>query len=85
MASMNKKTTDIKEFLKKFNEEYDFLYDNDNNVCGYDDALKEGDLFISDTKNINFIREFNEYRQDILSSDREVVAFMFTMESMGLL
>lgn len=75
----------IKEFLKKFNEEYDFLYDNDDNVCGYYDALKEGDLFISDKKNINFIREFNEYRQDILSSDREVVAFMFTMESMGLL
>ena len=75
----------IKDFLKKFNEEYDFLYDNDNNVCGYYDALKEGDLFISDKNNSKFIREFNEYRQDILSSDREVVAFMFTMESMGLL
>ena len=78
-------TVNIKDLLKKFNEEYDFLYDNDNNVCGYYDALKEGDLFISDKKNSKFIREFNEYRQDILSSDREVVAFMFTMESMGLL
>lgn len=82
---MKEVKVNIKEFLKKFNEEYDFLYDNDDNVCGYYDALKEGDLFISDKKNINFIREFNEYRQDILSSDREVVAFMFTMESMGLL
>ena len=82
---MKETKVNIKEFLKKFNEEYDFLDDNDDNVCGYYDALKEGDLFISDKKNINFIREFNEYRQDILSSDREVVAFMFTMESMGLL
>ena len=82
---MKETKVNIKEFLKKFNEEYDFLYEHNNNVCGYYDALKEGDLFISDKKNINFIREFNEYRQDILSSDREVVAFMFTMESMGLL
>ena len=82
---MKETKVNIKEFLKKFNEEYDFLYDNDDNVCGYYDALKEGDLFISDKKNSKFIREFNEYRQDILSSDREVVAFMFTMESMGLL
>ena len=82
---MKETKVNIKEFLKKFNEEYDFLYEHNDNVCGYYDALKEGDLFISDKKNINFIREFNEYRQDILSSDREVVAFMFTMESMGLL
>ena len=82
---MKEVKVNIKEFLKKFNEEYDFLYEHNDNVCGYYDALKEGDLFISDKKNINFIREFNEYRQDILSSDREVVAFMFTMESMGLL
>ena len=82
---MKEVKVNIKDFLKKFNEEYDFLYEHNDNVCGYYDALKEGDLFISDKKNINFIREFNEYRQDILSSDREVVAFMFTMESMGLL
>ena len=82
---MKETKVNIKEFLKKFNEEYDFLYDNDDNVCGYYDALKEGELFISDKKNINFIREVNEYIQVILSSDREVVVFMFTMESMGLL
>ena len=34
---MKETKVNIKEFLKKFNEEYDFLYEHNNNVCGYDD------------------------------------------------
>ena len=70
----------IEEFLQKFNKEYDFLYKHRDNVAGYHEALIAGDEFIS--KNIEFIREFNKYRGDILSSDREVVAFMFALDSM---
>jgi hypothetical protein len=70
----------IKAFLEKFNEEYDFLYDNYDRVAGYTEALEAGDSFIE--SHLDFVKEFNNYRGDILSSDREVVAFMFALESM---
>lgn len=71
----------IKVFLEKFNEEYDFLYDNYDRVAGYIEALEAGDSFIE--SHLDFVKEFNNYRGDIFSSDREVVAFMFALESMG--
>lgn len=71
----------IKAFLEKFNEEYDFLYDNYDRVAGYTEALEAGDSFIE--SHLDFVKEFNNYRGDILSSDREVVAFMFALDSMG--
>ena len=43
-------------------------------------ALEAGDSFIE--SHLDFVKEFNNYRGDILSSDREVVAFMFALESM---
>ena len=67
----------IKNFLKKFNEEYEFLYKNHDNVAGYHEALAEGDQFIE--KYSEFVGEFVKYRGDILSSDREVAAFMFAL------
>mgnify|MGYP006905470014 CR=1 FL=1 len=70
----------IKAFLEKFNEAYDFLYDNYDRVAGYTEALEAGDSFIE--SHLDFVKEFNNYRGDILSSDREVVAFMFALESM---
>lgn len=73
----------IHKFLDKFNEEYDFLYDNRDNVAGYEEAVEAGDKFIKQYP--DFVREFNQYRNDILSSDREVAAFMFALESMGAL
>ena len=70
----------IEEFLQQFRKEYSFLYDNRDNVAGYDEALKAGDEFIK--KNPEFIAEFVRYRGDFISSDREVVAFMFALDSM---
>ena len=70
----------IEKFLKKFNEEYEFLYNNYDRVAGYHEALQAGDKFI--TNYPEFVGEFVKYRGDILSSDREVVAFMFALESM---
>ena len=74
----------IHKFLEQFNKEYDFLYDNYDNVVGYNEALAEGDKFIMNNKNKDFISEFVKYRGDFISSDREVVAFMFTMENLGV-
>lgn len=79
---MNSIKINIDRFLKQFNKEYNFLYDNNDNVVGYDDALKYWDKFITKENNKNFVSDFVKYRGDFISSDREVVAFMFTMENM---
>lgn len=70
----------IHEFLKEFNKQYDFIYNARDNVAGYREALEAGDKFIE--KNIEFVREFVQYRGDFISSDREVVAFMFALDNM---
>ena len=71
----------IEKFLKEFNKQYDFLYENANNyIAGYDEALEAGDDFIK--KNPEFVGEFVNYRGDFISSDREVVAFMFALDNM---
>lgn len=70
----------IEKFLQEFNKQYSFLYDNHDNVAGYKEALEEGDMFIA--LHNDFVAEFNRYRGDILSSDREVVAFMFALDNM---
>lgn len=70
----------IQEFNRKFGDAYEFLYDNNDNVAGYYDALREGDEFLK--SHPEFVREFCAYRGDLISSDREVVAFMFALSSM---
>jgi hypothetical protein len=74
----------MKELLNKFNQEYEFLYDHDDRVAGYDEAV---DAFDEDMKNSKFkklVQDFVEYRKDFISSDREAAAFEFACESLGL-
>lgn len=70
----------IQKFAEQFNKEYQFLYDNDDMVAGYNEALEEGDKFIEEHG--DFVGEFAKYRGDFISSDREVVAFMFALNEM---
>ena len=70
----------IKKFKKQFDKEYNFLYDNEDKVAGYNEAVRAFDQFL--TTNIEFIREFVLYRNlDPISSDREAAAFMFALET----
>lgn len=71
---------DIAAFLEKFNREYQFLYDNHDNVAGYAEALAAGNQFFK--SHPDFIAEFARYRGDALTSDREIAAFMFALSSM---
>lgn len=73
----------IEEFVEKFKQEYNFLYEANVYVAGYNEAVAEGDEFIK--KHGDFVGEFARYRGDVLSSDREVAAFMFALESFGAL
>lgn len=68
----------IEQFSKEFDKEYDFLYENYDNVAGYTEAVQAFDEFLPSHK--EFVSEFVQYRGDFISSDREAAAFMFAME-----
>lgn len=74
------KSINIDEFTKQFNKEYNFLYDNNDCVAGYNEAVKAFDSFINNDNNANFVSEFARYCGDFISSDREAAAFMFALE-----
>jgi len=71
----------IQKFSKQFEKEYSFLYDNSNNVAGYDEAVTAFDRFIK--TNGDFVGEFVKYRGDLITSDREAAAFMFALETLS--
>lgn len=72
----------MREVVEKFKEEYDFLYENYDNVAGYNDALTAGELFIKD--NPEFMTTFTDVYGDFVSSDREVVALAFALVDLGI-
>lgn len=65
-----KRAINIQDFLKKFNDEYKFLYDSNGTVCGEKEAVKAFDDFV-------------KQHGDFISSDREAAAFMFALDSMS--
>lgn len=73
---------DIKKFLEKFNQNYDFLYENGENVSGYHDALKYGESALNSRP--EFVRQFCAALGDFICSDTEVAAFGFTLADFGL-
>lgn len=73
----------MKTFLDKFNQEYDFLYNADVNnqyVVGSNEALAYFDNELTEYEK-SILTSFVKYRQDVIMSDREVIAFMFTLDS----
>lgn len=73
----------IKDFAVKFLDNYNFLYENKDNVAGFDEAISFFDNFLK--THAEFVAEFARYRGDYISSDREAAAFSFTLEDFGLL
>lgn len=78
---MEKKTFNIHEFLERFEKEYDFIYDHDDNIAGVREATDAFDEFLKTHK--DFVGEFVRFRGDFIFSDREAAAFMFALEDMG--
>lgn len=64
------------KFLEQFKEEYNFLYERNDNVEGFAEAVEAFDNFIENPANQEMLMNFNELRGDIISSDREAAAFM---------
>lgn len=67
----------MEKFCEQFQKEYNFLYDCRGYVAGYDEAVSAFDRFQID--HADFVREFAQYRGDVVSSDREAAAFMFAL------
>lgn len=71
----------IHEFLKQFRKEYNFLYEHRDNVAGYREAVRAFDETCEKSESFRaFVREFNEFREDLITSNREAAAFMFALE-----
>lgn len=70
----------MEKFCEQFQKEYNFLYDCRGDVAGYDEAVSAFDRFQID--HADFVREFAQYRGDVVSSDREAAAFMFALDSL---
>lgn len=77
------KNINIKAFAKQFAKEYDFLYDNGDNIAGYREAVDFFDEFLK--RHSGFVGEFAKYRGDFISSDREAAAFAFALDAVGAL
>ena len=75
------KNINIHAFAKQFAKEYNFLYDNCDNVAGYREAVSFFDGFAK--HHAAFIGEFVKYRGDFISSDREAAAFAFALAAVG--
>lgn len=72
----------IKEFLKRFGEEYNNLYEGKTVVKDYQELIETGDNFICNHP--EFVGEFVKYRRDYISSDREVAAFMLAVKALNI-
>lgn len=77
--------SEIQKILDKIEEEYKFLYDNRDQVAGYDEAVAAYDDFIQKPEFMEFVRRLVANRGDFFSSDREIGALMFVLDSLGYL
>ena len=71
---------DIEEFESKFEENYKMLYQNDYIIKGYNKRLKEYDKLVKREDVKELLKQFIIHRGDFISSDRECVAFVLTLE-----
>lgn len=83
------KDNTLEEMVKTFNQNYDFLYKeeerNDVSVHTLVNALaEEYDNLLQNDDFTFLVKLFNNYRNDFISSDREAAAYMMTREKMIL-
>lgn len=68
---------DMKRLVKRFNEEYQLLYERNDNILGYRVMLKAAEDFLA--THGSFVGNFAWCRGDYITSDREMAAFMFAL------
>lgn len=70
----------IHDFYNAYNTNYTWLYDGGDESSDYHEMVAAGDALIAELNKSNpaFLSEWNQYRQDLMISDREVAAFALT-------
>lgn len=70
---------DMKKFVDKFSEYHMMLYDTNDGTDDFKEAVTAFDEAFKHTNFREFLRQFNDYREQLyISSDRECAAFMYT-------
>jgi hypothetical protein len=72
----------IEDFLKRYGEEYNNLYEGKRVVKNYPKLLEKGDEFIR--THPDFVGQVVKIRNDFISSDREVVALMLAVKALNI-
>lgn len=67
------------KIVEKMQEFYDELYANEEYAVLFDEANKIYDEFESAYGETDFMKSFNSIRKDIISSDREALAFLLAI------
>ena len=75
----NKVKVNTKEFLSKYNENYNYLYNTEDTQYNeyiniFDNEMKKNEDFKK------MVIDFAKYRGDYLTSDRECIAFIMTLK-----
>lgn len=80
------KSCDIARFLDKFKSNYKWLYSGADSMSGYYELVETFDTLLQANESFKlFVGCFVDYREDIISSDREAAAFVITMYDFNLL
>ena len=76
---------DIRELRMKFTEKYSEMYEKEDTVDGFDEAVDEFDEKLAfDTDGFrSLVEQFVDYHGDFISSDREAAAFIFALREMN--
>lgn len=75
---------DIQRLSQEFGDEYEYLYNADAYVAGYDEAVEFfDDELANGGKFKQLVTDFVKYRHDAISSDREAAAFVFACDKLG--
>ena len=67
------------KIVEKMQEFYDELYTNEEYDVLFDEANKVYDEFESAYSETDFMKSFNSIRKDIITSDREALAFLLAI------
>ncbi|MCM1529771.1 MAG: SNF2-related protein [Alistipes sp.] len=67
----------------KFDEHYNEMYKNHDEVNGYDEAVAVGDKFIRENPDI--MERIANSRNDVITSDREAAALAFALADVGMI
>ena len=67
------------EIVEHMQEFYDELYANEEYAVLFDESNKVYDEFESEYSETDFMKSFNSIRKDIITSDREALAFLLAI------